>query len=134
MRIGDSLQGRRVMITQSDEFMGPVLARAFADHGAVVIADPSSLADPAAAEAAVRRAGRVDLLIANLAVPAPSTPATASGSIRIMQEGWRRAVARRVGPWQGRSGRRAPRSPRWRLRPRRSRRGARPSRAGAPAR
>ena len=44
MRIGDSLQGRRVMITQSDEFMGPVLARAFADHGAVVIADPSSLA------------------------------------------------------------------------------------------
>jgi NAD(P)-dependent dehydrogenase (short-subunit alcohol dehydrogenase family) len=93
MRIGDSLQGRRVMITQSDEFMGPVLARAFADHGAVVIADPSSLADPAAAEAAVRRAGRVDVLIANLAVPAPSTPATA-----VTDDEWRHVFSHLVDP------------------------------------
>jgi NAD(P)-dependent dehydrogenase (short-subunit alcohol dehydrogenase family) len=93
MRIGDSLQGRRVLITQSDEFMGPVLARAFADHGAVVIADPSSLADPAAAEAAVRRAGRVDVLIANLAVPAPSTPATA-----VTDDEWRHVFSHLVDP------------------------------------
>jgi NAD(P)-dependent dehydrogenase (short-subunit alcohol dehydrogenase family) len=93
MRIGDSLQGKRVMITQSDEFMGPVLARAFADHGAVVIADPASLADPPAAEAAVRRAGRVDVLIANLAVPAPSTPATG-----VTDDEWRHVFANLVDP------------------------------------
>jgi 2-keto-3-deoxy-L-fuconate dehydrogenase len=93
MRIGDSLNGKRVLITQSEEFMGPVLARAFADHGAVVIADPASLADPDAAQAAVRRAGRVDVLIANLAVPAPSTPATA-----VTDDEWRHVFSHLVDP------------------------------------
>ena len=46
MKLGDSLQGKRVLITQSEEFMGPVLARAFADHGAIVIADPSPMVEP----------------------------------------------------------------------------------------
>ena len=73
MRIGDSLKGRRVLITQSEDFMGPVLARAFREHGAEVIGAPEPLDVPAAAEAAVRAAGRVDVLVANLAVPAPST-------------------------------------------------------------
>lgn len=75
MRIGDSLKGRRVLITQSEDFMGPVLARAFREHGAEVIGAPEPLDVPAAAEAAVRAAGRVDVLVANLAVPAPSTRA-----------------------------------------------------------
>jgi 2-keto-3-deoxy-L-fuconate dehydrogenase len=93
MRIGDSLKGRRVLITQSEAFMGPVLARAFAEHGAVVIEDPSPLADPAAAEAAVLRAGHVDVLIANLAVPAPSTPAAA-----VTDEEWRHVFSHLVDP------------------------------------
>ncbi len=75
MKIGDSLVGKRVLITQASEFMGPVLRTAFEDYGAEVVADDRALADPAAAEDAVRRAGRVDVLIVNLGVPAPSTRA-----------------------------------------------------------
>ena len=74
-RIGDSLQGKRVLITQSDEFMGPILCKVFAEHGAIVIADPRPMAEPAMAEQVISDAGDVDVLIANLAVPAPSTPA-----------------------------------------------------------
>ena len=51
MRIGDSLKGKRVLITQCEEFMGPVLTTAFEEHGAVVIGSQGPLADPASAEA-----------------------------------------------------------------------------------
>ena len=33
-----SLQGKRVLITQADAFMGPVLCEVFAAHGAAVVA------------------------------------------------------------------------------------------------
>ena len=61
MRIGDGLRGKRVLLTQSETFMGPVLAEAFAAHGAEVVAVPGPLAEPGLAEDAVRRAGRVDV-------------------------------------------------------------------------
>jgi NAD(P)-dependent dehydrogenase (short-subunit alcohol dehydrogenase family) len=93
MKLGDSLQGKRVLITQSEEFMGPVLARAFADHGAIVIADPAPMVEPQAAQAVVDRAGRVDVLIANLAVPSPYTPATA-----VTDEEWRTVFSHLVDP------------------------------------
>lgn len=93
MRIGDSLKGKRVLITQSDDFMGPVLVQAFSDHGAVVTADTSSLIEPGAADEVVRRAGQVDVLIANLAVPAPYTPATG-----VTDEEWRTVFAHLVDP------------------------------------
>jgi 2-keto-3-deoxy-L-fuconate dehydrogenase len=74
-RIGDSLAGKRVLITLAAEFMGPVLCETFAAHGAVVIADQRPMDSGAAGEAAVREAGQVDVVIANLGVPAPSTTA-----------------------------------------------------------
>ncbi len=74
-RIGDSLQGKRVLVTQSRDFMGPALCEAFAAHGAVVVADERALATPGIAEDAAAAAGRVDVLIANLAIPAPNTRA-----------------------------------------------------------
>jgi NAD(P)-dependent dehydrogenase (short-subunit alcohol dehydrogenase family) len=74
-RIGDSLSGKRVLVTQSRDFMGPALCEAFAAHGAAVVADERPLAAPGVAEDAVNAAGRVDVLIANLAIPAPSTRA-----------------------------------------------------------
>jgi 2-keto-3-deoxy-L-fuconate dehydrogenase len=93
MRIGDALQGRRVLVTQSDTFMGPALIEAFEAHGARVHGDPTPLADPAAALAAVQRAGQVDVLIVNLAVPAPSTPAT-----DVDDDEWRHVFAHLVDP------------------------------------
>jgi len=74
-RIGDSLLGKRVVVTQSREFMGPALCEAFSAHGAVVIADERALAEPPIAEEMVAAAGHVDVLIANLAIPAPNTRA-----------------------------------------------------------
>ncbi len=92
-RIGDSLQGKRVLITQSDDFMGPVLCKVFADHGAVVIADPRPMAEPDMAEKIVSEAGDIDVLIANLAVPAPSTVAA-----EVSDDEWQYVFSHLVDP------------------------------------
>jgi 2-keto-3-deoxy-L-fuconate dehydrogenase len=69
----NSLAGKRVLITQADAFMGPALCEVFAEHGAHVIADTSSLLESQSAEKVVAAAGQIDILIANLAIKAPST-------------------------------------------------------------
>jgi hypothetical protein len=69
------LDGKRVLLTQSNDFMGPALTAVFRDSGAEVVADPRALdQDPALPAAIVREAGRVDVLLIHLALPAPSTP------------------------------------------------------------
>ena len=70
-----SLRGKRVLVTQAGEFMGPVLCSVLAEAGADVVADDSSLTDPTTPAAIVAKAGRVDVLVANLALTAPSTVA-----------------------------------------------------------
>ena len=70
-----SLLGNRVLVTQADRFMGPVLCEVFAAHGATVIASTDPLVSTGAPAAIVAEAGQVDVLIANLAVPAPTTTA-----------------------------------------------------------
>ncbi len=70
-----SLRGKRVLVTQAREFMGPVLCSVLAEAGADVVADDSSLIAPDAPAAIVDKAGRVDVLVANLALAAPTTPA-----------------------------------------------------------
>jgi len=96
MRIGDSLAGKRVLVTQADDFMGPVLCEAFAAHGAQVIADRATLGSIAAGEAAVRAAGEVDVVIANLGVPAPT-----SRVADVTDEEWRHVFAHIVEPLPG---------------------------------
>ncbi|MEZ5512899.1 MAG: SDR family oxidoreductase [Steroidobacteraceae bacterium] len=73
--LGASLRGRRVLITQAEDFMGPALCAAFRSHEAEVIADAGELREPDRPQQLVDQAGRVDVLIANLACLAPSTPA-----------------------------------------------------------
>ena len=87
------LEGKRVLVTQADAFMGPTLCEVFREHGASVIADTQALADPDLPSALVAAAGRVDVLVANLAVPAPSTPAA-----EVTDEEWRNVFARMVDP------------------------------------
>ena len=70
------LKGKRVLITQAEAFMGPVLCEVFAEHGALVIPSTQSLVDPEAPATLIAAAGEIDVLVANLALPAPSTPAT----------------------------------------------------------
>lgn len=88
-----SLADKRVLITQADAFMGPALCEAFAARGATVIASTESLVDPAAPLAIVEAAGRVDVLVANLAIPAPTTPA-----LDVDEDEWRAVFAALVDP------------------------------------
>jgi len=71
-----NLSDKRVLVTQADLFMGPVLCEVFARHGATVIASMNSLVGVGAPAAILAEAGRVDILVVNLAVPAPTTVAT----------------------------------------------------------
>ena len=61
-----TLQGQRILVTQSDEFMGPAICEARAEHGAEVVASRGSLVSPGAAESLIAATGPIDILIAYL--------------------------------------------------------------------
>jgi len=61
------LEGKRVLITQADDYMGPATQALFASEGAQVLLDTSDLTKPGACEAIIETNGRIDVLIANLA-------------------------------------------------------------------
>lgn len=87
------LVGKRTLITQSADFMGPMLCEVFAERGATVIASAEALVDPEAPARIVAEAGEVHVLVANLAVPAPSTPA-----VDVTEDEWRETFAALVDP------------------------------------
>ncbi|MBL8331410.1 MAG: SDR family oxidoreductase [Rubrivivax sp.] len=87
------LSGKRVLITQAADFMGPVLCEVFREQGADVRASTESLSAPGAAERVVSEAGPVDVLVANLALKAPSTPAA-----EVTDAEWREVFATLVDP------------------------------------
>lgn len=89
----DLLTGRRVLVTQSTEFMGPVLCEVFEEQGATVVASPEALSAPDAAERVVRAAGSIDVLVANLAFTAPTTLAH-----EVDEDEWRTVFAALVDP------------------------------------
>lgn len=88
-----NLQGKRALITQADVFMGPVLCEVFRQQGATVIADTDALHDPAAPAVIVAAAQPLDILVANLAIPAPATPAVEASEVE-----WRNTFAALVDP------------------------------------
>lgn len=75
--MNDALRDKRVLITQAADFMGPALCEVLAEQGAEIVAHYAPLADPEAARALLVQSGPIDVLVANLALPAPSTPALA---------------------------------------------------------
>ena len=87
------LRGKRVLITEADAFMGPALCAVFAEEGATVIASTASLQSPEAPAAIVAAAGPIDVLVANLAIPAPTTAATDASD-----DEWRSVFAALVDP------------------------------------
>ena len=64
------LEGKRVLVTQADDYMGPATIDLFSEQGAEVIADRTDLTKPGAAQEIVEAAGHIDVLIANLAADA----------------------------------------------------------------
>jgi 2-keto-3-deoxy-L-fuconate dehydrogenase len=92
-----TLTGKRVLITQADEFMGPALCEVLAEQGAEVVASTADLAPPEAAAQvvaqAVKDAGPLDVLVVNLAYRAPTTPA-----VEVDEDEWRAVFAALVDP------------------------------------
>ena len=64
------LAGKRVLLTQANDYMGPPTLALFREHGAEVIADTSDLTEPGAVEHVITSAGHIDVLVANLAADA----------------------------------------------------------------
>lgn len=70
------LHNKQILVTQADAFMGPVLCEVLEEHGASVIPSTESMLDPGAPARVIAAAGHVDVLVINLAVPAPTTSAS----------------------------------------------------------
>lgn len=87
------LSGKRVLVTQSTDFMGPALCEILRELGAEVIADERALDDPAVPRQMIDAAGRVDVLLLNMGIPAPTTRAH-----EVTDEEWREAFAHMVDP------------------------------------
>ncbi len=80
------LQGRRVLITSATTYMGPAVHDLFTREGADVVADTDPLTDPRAPAALVARAeqgGPLDVVVANLDLPADVSPLA-----EITDESW----------------------------------------------
>ena len=71
-----TLYKKRILVTQSDTFMGPAICDSLKAHGAQVIAHVGSLVDPEEPGKIVAEAGKIHVLIANLAISAPTTLAS----------------------------------------------------------
>lgn len=63
------LLGKRVLVTQANDYMGPATVELFREEGADVIADNSDLTQPERCEELIASSGEIDVLIANLASP-----------------------------------------------------------------
>jgi 2-keto-3-deoxy-L-fuconate dehydrogenase len=70
-KMSGRLDGRRAVVTQADDFMGPAVADLFREEGAQVFTDKRDLTMPGATEALVAEAGHVDILVVNLSIQNP---------------------------------------------------------------
>ena len=67
------LKNKRVLITQSEDYMGRDIKDLFEEEGAIVFADNRDLTPDIAAKNLVEEIGHIDILIANLAAVNPKT-------------------------------------------------------------
>ncbi|WP_022962804.1 SDR family oxidoreductase [Halopseudomonas pelagia] len=89
------LTGKRILLTQADAFMGPALHNMLSRCGAQVIADTGTLDTREAVDQLVSQSGHIDVLVANLGVPAPSTAA-----VQVSDDEWRLMFTHMVDPLQ----------------------------------
>lgn len=89
------LAGKRILLTQADVFMGPVLKQTLIQCGADVISSTTTLVEPHAADELIAQSGELDVLLINLGVPAPSSPAE-----KVDDAEWRLMFERMVDPLQ----------------------------------
>lgn len=92
--MADRLRGKRVLVTQADDYMGPATVDVFSEEGAEVIADPATHQTADACRRIVADAGRIDVLVANLA--SPNFGGTEVGDLSDHE--WHTPFARMVDP------------------------------------
>ena len=92
--MADRLKGKRVVVTQAADFMGPVTVEVFREEGAQVIADTRPLTTADACRALIEESSPVDGLVANLASPNFSGTTVTD----IADEDWRTPFERLVHP------------------------------------
>ena len=73
------LEGLRILVTQADVFMGPALCKTLTAQGATVLTDVRDLTPVDAPTQMLDAHGHVDVLLANLGMPAPLTSAAEVG-------------------------------------------------------
>ena len=88
-----NLAGQRVLLTQASDFMGPALAEVFRECGAEVIAADGPITDPGYPQQLIDVSGEIDVLLLNLGVPAPTSPAGEVGD-----DEWRSVFSAMVDP------------------------------------
>ena len=87
------IEGKRVLVTQAADYMGPATAELFTAEGAQVTTDTSDLTQHGRCEALIESCGEIDILVANLAEPPMTGPVDA-----IDDADWHRLFARLVDP------------------------------------
>lgn len=87
------LSGKRVLLTQASDFMGPALAEVFRECGADLIAANGPVAEPDYPQRLLAESGTIDVLLLNLGIPAPTTAAP-----EVMDDEWRYAFSAMVDP------------------------------------
>ena len=89
------LTGKRILITQATEFMGPALCDMMRNSQAEVLISTDALTSAEEVRDLVESSGRIDSLIANLAMPAPQTLVT-----DVSDEEWHSVFKVMVDPLQ----------------------------------
>jgi 2-keto-3-deoxy-L-fuconate dehydrogenase len=82
-----------ILVTQAAEFMGPAFCEVFAEQGAEVIANHDAPSSTEAVQHMLAEAGEFDVLVANLSILAPSTPAA-----DVSADEWQAVFAALVDP------------------------------------
>ena len=67
--MSNRLEGKRILVTQCEDYMGPATVDVFKKEGATVIKDNSDLTQTGRCEELILDSGEIDVLIANLASP-----------------------------------------------------------------
>lgn len=88
------IEGKRVLVTQAADYMGPATAELFTAEGAQVTTDTSDLTQAGRCEALVESCGEIDILVANLASPNFSGIATTE----LSDDDWQTAFDMMVHP------------------------------------
>lgn len=89
------LSGKRIVVTQSDRFMGPALCGVLTAAGAEVISSDDPLQSSDSVQTLIDQSGQIDVLVANLAIAAPQTLAT-----DVIDSEWQSVFREMVDPLQ----------------------------------